>query len=89
MAVKENTVRASGKKAKSQAPKGPGKSSHMQLRIKLVKSLIGRPKKQREVVKGLGLRRVNSEVLREECPEVLGMIQKIPHLLEVEVLDKK
>ena len=59
------------------------------LRIRLVRSVIGRPQKQREVVKGLGLRRINSEVVRKDCPEIRGMINKIPHLLKVEALDQK
>lgn len=60
-----------------------------ELRIKLVRSVIGYPKNQREVVKGLGLRKLNSEVLRKDSPEIRGMINKIPHLLKVEVLEKK
>jgi large subunit ribosomal protein L30 len=60
-----------------------------ELRIKLVRSVIGYPKNQREVVKGLGLRKINSEVLRKDSPEIRGMINKIPHLLKVEVLEKK
>ena len=60
-----------------------------QLRIRLVRSVIGRPQKQREVVKGLGLRRINSEVVRKDCPEIRGMINKISHLLKVEALDIK
>ena len=59
------------------------------LRIRLKRSLIGRPWKQREVVKGLGLRKLNSEVIRKDCPEIRGMVNKIPHLLEVEVLVEK
>jgi large subunit ribosomal protein L30 len=58
-----------------------------QLRIRLVRSVIGRPRKQREVVKGLGLRRIDSRVVRRDCPEIRGMVNKIPHLLEVEELD--
>ena len=61
--------------------------AHNQLRIRLVRSVIGRPRKQREVVKGLGLRRLNSQVIRRDCPEIRGMINLIPHLLEVEELD--
>lgn len=57
------------------------------LRITLVKSVIGRPRKQREVVKGLGLRKINSEVIREDRREIRGMINKIPHLLKVEALN--
>ncbi|MGB8952968.1 MAG: 50S ribosomal protein L30 [Candidatus Aminicenantales bacterium] len=65
------------------------KTSKGDIKIKLVRSLIGYPKRQREVAKGLGLRRPNSEVVRKNCPEVWGMIHKIPHLLKVEVLEKK
>ncbi len=57
------------------------------LRIKLVRSLIGRPKRQQEVARGLGLRKLNSEVVRKDCPEVWGMIKKISHLLKVEALE--
>jgi len=35
------------------------------------------------------LRKLNSEVLRKDSPEIRGMINKIPHLLKVEVLEKK
>jgi len=59
-----------------------------QLRITLVRSVIGRPQKHREVVKGLGLRKINSSVVREDCPEIRGMINKISHLLKVEALEK-
>jgi len=65
------------------------KTGERQLRIKLVRSLIGRPRKHREVVRGLGLRKLNSVVIRKDCPEIWGMIRKVPHLVEVEVLEKK
>ncbi len=79
MAVKET-------KEKSLAPASK-QSGEKQLRIKLVRSVIGRPQKQREVVKGLGLRRISSQVVRKDCPEIRGMINKIPHLLDVEELE--
>ncbi|MFQ6108441.1 MAG: 50S ribosomal protein L30 [Candidatus Aminicenantales bacterium] len=59
------------------------------LKIKLVRSLIGRPEKQREVVKGLGLRKLQSEVIRRDCPEVWGMIRKVQHLVKVEEMERK
>ncbi|MFQ6070262.1 MAG: 50S ribosomal protein L30 [Candidatus Aminicenantales bacterium] len=59
------------------------------MKIKLVRSLIGHPCYQREVVKGLGLRKLNSVVIKRDSPEIRGMIKKIPHLLEVEALGKK
>jgi len=60
-----------------------------ELKIQLVRSVIGRPRKQREVVKGLGLRRIDSVVIRKDCPEIRGMINKISHLVTVELLEKK
>jgi len=60
-----------------------------ELRIKLVRSLIGYPRQQREVAKGLGLRKINSEVIRPDIPEIRGMVDKIKHLLKVEAVEKK
>ena len=54
------------------------------LKIKLVKSLIGRSDRQQATVRGLGLRKINSEVIREKRPEILGMIRKIEFMLQVE-----
>lgn len=87
MAVKERRAKKSPQEAKTggRAVKPQGKK----LKIKLVRSLIGHPRIQREVVKGLGLRKVNSEVLRRDCPEVWGMVKKVPHLVKVEVLEQK
>ncbi len=59
-----------------------------QLKITLVKSVIGSTKKQRAVVKGIGLRRIRHSVIREDRPEIRGMINKIPHLLKVEEVEE-
>ncbi|MDI6849251.1 MAG: 50S ribosomal protein L30 [Candidatus Saccharicenans sp.] len=58
------------------------------LKIKLVRSLIGHPQKHRLVAYGLGLRKLNSQVVRKDCPEIRGMVRKISHLLEIEETDK-
>ncbi|UCC38146.1 MAG: 50S ribosomal protein L30 [Candidatus Aminicenantes bacterium] len=89
MALKEETPKKVKERKATKAPVQKVKSSEKQLKVKLVRSLIGHPRKQREVVKGLGLRKVNSEVIRQDCPEIWGMIRKIPHLIKVEVLEKK
>jgi large subunit ribosomal protein L30 len=78
MAVKETPAKGKTKKSTDEG---------RQLKISLVRSVIGRPQKQREVVKGLGLRKINSQVVRKDCPEIRGMINKIPHLLRVEELN--
>jgi len=81
MAVKENS------QSKSKSKKGG--NNEKQLKIRLKRSLIGHPPKHREVVKGLGLRKVDSEVIRKDCPEIRGMINKIPYLLDVKELNTK
>ncbi len=58
------------------------------IRIKLVKSLIGRTEKQRAVIRGLGLRRINSAVVREKRPEIMGMVRKVDFMLEVTEVEK-
>lgn len=57
-----------------------------QLRITLVKSLIGVTEKHRRIVDGLGLRRTNNTVERPDTPEIRGMVNKVPYLLRWEEL---
>lgn len=53
------------------------------LEITLVKSIIGASEKQRAVVRGLGLRRLNHTVSLQDSPETRGMINKINHMVKV------
>ncbi len=53
------------------------------IRVRQVRSGIGRPRPQREVLRSLGLRRIRHEVVREDTPAVRGMIDKISHLVEI------
>ncbi len=68
-------------------PKTAQKTKEKLVKVTLVRSVIGRPWKQREVVKGLGLRKISSSVVRKDCPEIRGMINKIVHLVKVEAID--
>ena len=54
------------------------------IKITLVKSAIARPGKHKAIVAGLGLRKLNGSVLRQDTPEIRGMINKISHLVQVE-----
>lgn len=47
-------------------------------------SPIGRPKDQRETLKGLGLNKMNRTRELEDTPSVRGMINKVAHLVRVE-----
>lgn len=89
MREKEENTTQKRKKNKNKKTESKLQAKGRTLKIKLVRSLIGRPRKQREVVKGLGLRKVNSEVVRKNSPEIWGMINKVHHLVKVEVMDKK
>ncbi len=64
------------------------KKKYPMVKIALRKSLIGRTEKQRRVVKGLGLRKINSEVIKEKSPEIMGMVNKVDFLLEVTEVSK-
>ena len=55
-----------------------------QLKITLVKSLIGRNKKQRETVQALGLKKIRQSVVRNDDPSTRGIIQKIGFMLKIE-----
>ena len=56
----------------------------MKLKVKLVKSPIGYAQDQKDTVKALGLRKLNSEIIKEDNPAVRGMIFKVKHLVSVE-----
>jgi large subunit ribosomal protein L30 len=53
------------------------------IRIRQVRSTIGTIREHREVLRGLGLRRIRHEVVREDTPAVRGMVNKVRYLLEV------
>ena len=54
------------------------------IRIKQVKSYIGRPEKQRRILRGMGLGKLNKTVLLNDTPEIRGMAQKVIHLVTME-----
>ena len=55
------------------------------LRLTLKKSRIGRLPKHRQVLDGLGLKRRHQVVEREDTPSIRGMVNKVTHLVKVEV----
>ena len=54
------------------------------IKIRQVKSVIGTRREHREVLKGLGLRRIRHVVERPDTPAVRGMVAKVQYLVEVE-----
>ncbi|MCF0203924.1 MAG: 50S ribosomal protein L30 [Muribaculaceae bacterium] len=53
------------------------------IKIKQVKSRIGRPAVQKKTLDALGLRKMNQVVELEATPQVLGMVKAVSHLVEV------
>ena len=54
------------------------------VKVKLVKSRFGRIKKHAASISGLGLRKINQEVVIDATPENMGMVNQVKYLLEVE-----
>ncbi|MFQ5341038.1 MAG: 50S ribosomal protein L30 [Anaerolineae bacterium] len=54
------------------------------LRITWVKSAIGQPKRQKQTIRALGLRKLHQTVERPDTPDVRGMVDSVGHLVEVE-----
>lgn len=54
------------------------------IKVKLIRSMIGRPEKQRKILRGMGLTRLNKTVELKDTPELRGMIKKVPHLVSTE-----
>ena len=61
-------------------------TTEKRLKITQVKSSIGRLKKHKACLTGLGLRRVGHSVEREDTPPIRGMLNRISHLINVEEL---
>ena len=53
------------------------------IKIKQVRSRIGRPKDQKRTLDALGLRKVHTVVEHNATPQILGMVAKIKHLITV------
>jgi large subunit ribosomal protein L30 len=54
------------------------------VKVKLIRSMIGRPEKHRKVLRGMGLTRLNKTVELKDTPEIRGMINKVIHLVSIE-----
>lgn len=54
------------------------------IKIKLVKSPIGKIENHKRTVKALGFTKLNQVVEKEDTPQIRGMINKISYMLEVE-----
>jgi large subunit ribosomal protein L30 len=53
------------------------------IKIKQVRSAIKRPADQKATIKALGFKKLNQVVEHEATPQILGMVKKVQHLLEI------
>ncbi|MDP4222768.1 MAG: 50S ribosomal protein L30 [Bacteroidota bacterium] len=54
------------------------------IRITQVKSKNGYPERQKRTLAALGIRKLNHSVEHEATPQILGMVEKVKHLVKVE-----
>ncbi|GAA1193379.1 large subunit ribosomal protein L30 [Brevibacterium paucivorans] len=57
------------------------------LKITQVKSKIGGKENQRQTLRTLGLRKLHDTVVKEDRPEIRGMVNTVSHLVTVEEVD--
>ena len=60
------------------------KKKEATLKIKWTRSFVGCPRGMRQTIRGLGFRRMNQIIEREDTPAVRGMIAKVHHLVEIQ-----
>ncbi|PID93710.1 MAG: 50S ribosomal protein L30 [Bacteroidetes bacterium] len=54
------------------------------IKITQVRSIIGRPERQKRTMAALGLHKMHQTVEHEQSPQVMGMVDKVRHLVTVE-----
>ncbi|MGB8651624.1 MAG: 50S ribosomal protein L30 [Mycobacteriales bacterium] len=57
------------------------------LKVTQVKSGIGGKQNQRDTLRSLGLKRINDTVVKEDRPEIRGMVNTVTHLVSVEEVE--
>jgi large subunit ribosomal protein L30 len=57
------------------------------LKVTQIRSVIDRPKDQKDTVRRLGLLRIRHTVVKEDRPEIRGMLSKVRHLVSVEEVE--
>ena len=58
-----------------------------QLKVTQIRSGIGGKPNHRETLRSLGLKRINDVVVKEDRPEIRGMVHAVTHLVKVEEVD--
>jgi large subunit ribosomal protein L30 len=54
------------------------------IKITQIRSVINRPIDQKRTVRALGLRKIRQSVIQDATPQILGMVNKVKHLVQAE-----
>lgn len=65
------------------AQKEETQTSGGMIKIQYYRSMIGYSKKQKAIIKGLGITKLNQTITRPDNPSMRGMVEKVPHLLRI------
>jgi large subunit ribosomal protein L30 len=57
------------------------------LKVTQIRSKVGNPPDQRDTLRSLGLKRIGDVVVKEDCPEIRGMVYAVRHLIAVEEVE--
>ena len=58
------------------------------LKVTQVRGVVGSPRGQKDTIRALGLKRIRHSVVKEDRPEIRGMISRVAHLVEVEEINE-
>ncbi len=53
------------------------------IKIQQVRSAINRPKDQKRTIEALGFKRLNQVIEKEATPQIMGMVNKVSHMLKI------
>ena len=62
-------------------------SGMARLKVTQVRSVIGTKQNQRDTLRSLGLKRIHDVVVKEDRPEIRGMVSTVTHLVQVEEVE--
>ncbi len=54
------------------------------IRVTQIKSGIGQPKRQKQILLALGIKKMHQTVEHEDTPQIMGMVNKLKHLVTIE-----
>lgn len=58
------------------------------LKVTQLRSTVGKPRPQRDTIRALGLLRIRHSVVKEDRPEIRGMLARVSHLVDVEEVEE-